>query len=183
MESPFTRWPKTDTKKPRMLLLLSVSYKSNHLLLLNITQIHILLFIPIIPDSVQSHIISPWNCFNHLLSNLPASHVASHSHCCWVILLNHKLDHVIPLLKISPWVVHHMLHWKSNFLHVPNIRKRLHFSGARIRIQLPLSSFPPWTYLSQSYGTTSLSGFLLHPIAPTPLHKHSSQTAIFFLPG
>lgn len=53
--------------------------KSSRLLPSNITQIRILPFTHIVSDSVQSLIISSWNCFNHLLSNLPACRVASYS--------------------------------------------------------------------------------------------------------
>lgn len=73
----------TKAKKPRMTPPLSISYQLHLSPSVFITQIHILLFIPIVPDPVQSLIISSWKCFNHLLSKLPASPVASHLHCCW----------------------------------------------------------------------------------------------------
>lgn len=73
----------TKAKKPRMTPPLPIGYQLQPFPSVYITQIHILLFIPIVPDSVQSLIVSSWNCFHHLLSNLPASPVASYPHCCW----------------------------------------------------------------------------------------------------
>lgn len=73
----------TKAKKPKMTPPLPISYQLQPFPSVFITQMRILLFISIAPDSVQSLIISSWKCFNHLLCNLPASPVASPLHCCW----------------------------------------------------------------------------------------------------
>lgn len=46
-----------------------------------------------------------------------------------LIILHHKLDRVTPWFKINPWVVHHMLQWKSNFLHLPYKKNSFIFLG------------------------------------------------------
>lgn len=100
-----------------MILLLSISYQEQPFPSCTITQIYILTFpLFLVQFNLSSFPLEIVLITSQVIS--PPLMLSSNHDVTWVMALNNKSGHIIPLFKISPWAVYHMLLQKFDFLHL-----------------------------------------------------------------